>query len=133
MERRHLRTRNSDYFIFRISSANHHDGRQLVGQVCQSSLFQAMSVTFGSHLGPHRTLKHFVFTGIHASSVRRAITNLEMPAMSPTMELGGIASWKKKEGESFVAGDVLLEIVSSSCLYIVEAGPCAYVYASLGP
>ena len=34
-----------------------------------------------------------------------------MPAMSPTMTEGGIASWKKKEGESFSAGDVLLEIV----------------------
>lgn len=29
------------------------------------------------------------------------------------MTEGGIASWKKKEGESFAAGDVLLEIVSS--------------------
>jgi len=36
---------------------------------------------------------------------------MEMPAMSPTMTEGGIASWKKQEGESFTAGDVLLEIV----------------------
>lgn len=35
-----------------------------------------------------------------------------MPAMSPTMTEGGIASWKKKEGESYSTGDVLLEIVS---------------------
>jgi pyruvate/2-oxoglutarate dehydrogenase complex dihydrolipoamide acyltransferase (E2) component len=28
------------------------------------------------------------------------------------MTEGGIASWKKKEGEAFSAGDVLLEIVS---------------------
>lgn len=34
-----------------------------------------------------------------------------MPAMSPTMTEGGISSWKKKEGESFAAGDVLVEIV----------------------
>jgi hypothetical protein len=34
-----------------------------------------------------------------------------MPAMSPTMTEGGIASWKKREGDSFAAGDVLLEIV----------------------
>jgi pyruvate dehydrogenase E2 component (dihydrolipoamide acetyltransferase) len=27
------------------------------------------------------------------------------------MTEGGIASWKKKDGESFIAGDVLLEIV----------------------
>jgi len=35
-----------------------------------------------------------------------------MPAMSPTMTEGGIAQWKKREGESFTAGEVLLEIVS---------------------
>jgi len=35
-----------------------------------------------------------------------------MPAMSPTMTEGGIATWKKREGEAFSAGDVLLEIVS---------------------
>lgn len=29
------------------------------------------------------------------------------------MTEGGIAQWKKKEGESYAAGDVLLEIVSS--------------------
>ena len=34
--------------------------------------------------------------------------------MSPTMTEGGIAGWKKKEGEIFVAGDVLLEIVCLS-------------------
>lgn len=27
------------------------------------------------------------------------------------MTEGGIASWKKKEGETFASGDVLLEIV----------------------
>ncbi len=32
--------------------------------------------------------------------------------MSPTMTEGGIASWKKQEGEVFAAGDVLLEVVS---------------------
>lgn len=35
-----------------------------------------------------------------------------MPAMSPTMTEGGIADWKKMEGEAFTAGEVLLEIVS---------------------
>lgn len=31
--------------------------------------------------------------------------------MSPTMTEGGIAGWKLKEGDGFVTGDVLLEIV----------------------
>ena len=37
-----------------------------------------------------------------------------MPAMSPTMTEGGITQWKKKEGEPYAAGDLLLEIVGSS-------------------
>lgn len=39
--------------------------------------------------------------------------------MSPTMTEGGIASWKKREGETFAAGDVLLEIVSSHFDYMI--------------
>jgi len=34
-----------------------------------------------------------------------------MPAMSPIMTEGTITRWKKKEGDAFVAGDVLLQIV----------------------
>ncbi|KAF7985016.1 hypothetical protein HWV62_10014 [Athelia sp. TMB] len=55
------------------------------------------------------------------SSARLAITILQMPAMSPTMTEGGIASWKKQEGESFVAGDVLLEIETDKATIDVEA------------
>lgn len=50
-------------------------------------------------------------SGIRSSATRCAVTNLAMPAMSPTMTEGGIAQWKKQEGEAFSAGDVLLEIV----------------------
>ncbi|KAF8869939.1 single hybrid motif-containing protein [Gymnopilus junonius] len=58
---------------------------------------------------------------LHASATRLAITNLQMPAMSPTMTEGGIASWKKKEGESFAQGDVLLEIETDKATIEVEA------------
>jgi pyruvate dehydrogenase E2 component (dihydrolipoamide acetyltransferase) len=47
----------------------------------------------------------------HVSARRHELAKFAMPAMSPTMTEGGIANWKKKEGESFAAGDVLLEIV----------------------
>lgn len=49
--------------------------------------------------------------GLHVSARRQALSKFAMPAMSPTMTEGGIASWKKKEGEKFSAGDVILEIV----------------------
>ncbi|KAF8894725.1 single hybrid motif-containing protein [Infundibulicybe gibba] len=58
---------------------------------------------------------------LHQTYPRNAITNLEMPAMSPTMTEGGIAGWKKLEGESFTAGDVLLEIETDKATIDVEA------------
>ncbi|KAI0320313.1 single hybrid motif-containing protein [Amylostereum chailletii] len=58
---------------------------------------------------------------LHSTAARRAITNFEMPAMSPTMTEGGISSWKKKEGETFTTGDVLLEIETDKATIDVEA------------
>ena len=57
-------------------------------------------------------------SGFHVSARRRALAAFNMPAMSPTMTEGGIASWKKNEGESFSAGDVLLEIVTTVPVYL---------------
>ena len=44
-----------------------------------------------------------------------------MPALSPTMTEGNIASWRVKEGASFSAGDVLLEIETDKATMDVEA------------
>ncbi|KAF5005476.1 hypothetical protein FDECE_8083 [Fusarium decemcellulare] len=44
-----------------------------------------------------------------------------MPALSPTMTEGNIATWKVKEGETFSAGDVLLEIETDKATMDVEA------------
>lgn len=44
-----------------------------------------------------------------------------MPALSPTMTEGNIASWRVKEGETFSAGDVLLEIETDKATMDVEA------------
>jgi len=52
---------------------------------------------------------------LHESSKRNAIL---MPAMSPLMTEGTITRWKKKEGEIFAVGDVLLQIESD--LYVVD-------------
>jgi hypothetical protein len=61
---------------------------------------------------------------LRTTAIAQELTKFQMPAMSPTMTEGGIASWKKKEGETFTAGDVLLEIVSETgvaCSSIGEA------------
>ncbi|GAA5907104.1 hypothetical protein JCM6882_005171 [Rhodosporidiobolus microsporus] len=57
----------------------------------------------------------------HASPCSEALSKFLFPAMSPTMTEGGIASWKKKEGESFAPGDVLLEIETDKATMDVEA------------
>lgn len=44
-----------------------------------------------------------------------------MPALSPTMTEGNIATWKLKEGDSFSAGDVILEIETDKATMDVEA------------
>ncbi|KAF5374799.1 hypothetical protein D9758_000168 [Tetrapyrgos nigripes] len=58
---------------------------------------------------------------LHASARRSALSQFNMPAMSPTMTEGGITSWKKKEGESFTTGEVLLEIETDKATIDVEA------------
>lgn len=61
-----------------------------------------------------RNTTHFL-SRIHTSALALELQKFTMPAMSPTMSDGGIASWHKKEGESFHSGDVLLEVVRGSC------------------
>ncbi|KAF8844032.1 dihydrolipoamide acetyltransferase [Paxillus ammoniavirescens] len=58
---------------------------------------------------------------LHTSARRHALTKFGMPAMSPTMTEGGIASWKKQEGEAFSAGEVLVEIETDKATIDVEA------------
>lgn len=59
--------------------------------------------------------------GFTASAQDRAAQNFSMPALSPTMTEGNIATWKVKEGDSFGAGDVLLEIETDKATMDVEA------------
>jgi pyruvate dehydrogenase E2 component (dihydrolipoamide acetyltransferase) len=67
------------------------------------------------------SLARIVARGIHSSARRNALAKFAMPAMSPTMTEGGIANWKKAEGESFSAGEVLLEIETDKATIDVEA------------
>jgi len=71
----------------------------------------------------------------HSTSQRWKLSNLAMPAMSPTMTEGGIANWKVKEGAKFAVGDVLLEIETDKATIDVEAqdeGVMAKIIASDG-
>jgi pyruvate dehydrogenase E2 component (dihydrolipoamide acetyltransferase) len=46
---------------------------------------------------------------------------LPMPALSPTMEIGGIARWSIQEGASFSAGDVMFECETDKATVDYEA------------
>ncbi|SMN21445.1 similar to Saccharomyces cerevisiae YGR193C PDX1 Dihydrolipoamide dehydrogenase (E3)-binding protein (E3BP) of the mitochondrial pyruvate dehydrogenase (PDH) complex [Maudiozyma saulgeensis] len=59
--------------------------------------------------------------GFHWQGSQLAIQPYLMPAMSPTMEMGGIVHWKVKAGEEYAAGDVLLEIETDKAQIDVEA------------
>ncbi|KAL5394621.1 hypothetical protein PMIN06_000525 [Paraphaeosphaeria minitans] len=64
---------------------------------------------------------HGTRRAFHKGQTSLAAQNFNMPALSPTMTEGNIAKWKIKEGESFVAGDVLLEIETDKAQMDVEA------------
>jgi hypothetical protein len=59
--------------------------------------------------------------GFRSSAASLTAQNFTMPALSPTMTEGNIANWKVKEGDSFAAGDVLLEIETDKASMDVEA------------
>ncbi|MDE0391135.1 MAG: pyruvate dehydrogenase complex dihydrolipoamide acetyltransferase, partial [Rhodospirillales bacterium] len=44
-----------------------------------------------------------------------------MPALSPTMTEGNVASWLKNEGDQVAAGDILCEIETDKATMEVEA------------
>ena len=87
----------------------------------------------------YKDLAEFLETGFRSSSRLLVAQNFTMPAMSPTMTDGNIASWKVKEGincfflgwlncadgheigDSFSTGDVLLEIETDKAKMDVEA------------
>ncbi|KAG0669889.1 pyridoxine biosynthesis protein [Maudiozyma exigua] len=59
--------------------------------------------------------------GLHSSKTSLAIKPYAMPAMSPTMEIGGIVDWKVAAGQEYSAGDDLLEIETDKAQIDVEA------------
>ncbi|SAM01850.1 hypothetical protein [Absidia glauca] len=67
------------------------------------------------------TSKATLAAGFHTTATRSAITRFNLPAMSPTMTEGTIHKWQKKEGESFTAGEVLLELETDKAQIDVEA------------
>ncbi|KAL9236553.1 hypothetical protein vseg_011207 [Gypsophila vaccaria] len=107
--------------VFRRSTAFLRRARLLS---CSSSATLLFSRYYVPHaLSPDVTAPLFRYHHVHAppiksffgllrfsSSSEPLYTVLEMPALSPTMNQGNIAKWRKKEGDKIAVGDVLCEI-----------------------
>ncbi|SMR43985.1 unnamed protein product [Zymoseptoria tritici ST99CH_3D1] len=81
----------------------------------------ANSARLSARLASRYAPRYVSRRGFQASACNCAATNYTMPALSPTMTEGSIASWRVKEGDSFSAGDVILEIETDKATMDVEA------------
>ncbi|PWW77079.1 hypothetical protein C7212DRAFT_278388 [Tuber magnatum] len=91
------------------------------------------------HLSSHLSLQlrqHGLRRGLTTTARRNVASPFVMPALSPTMTEGTISSWKLKEGDTFSAGDVLLEIETDKAQMDVPAyddGVLAKIIVKAGP
>ncbi|KAF3063935.1 Pyruvate dehydrogenase complex protein X component, mitochondrial [Daldinia childiae] len=81
----------------------------------------ATATRLTTRLISRRVAQDVASRGFRTSAASLAAQNFTMPALSPTMTEGNIANWKLKEGDSFSAGDVLLEIETDKATMDVEA------------
>ncbi|KAI1878553.1 uncharacterized protein JN550_000735 [Neoarthrinium moseri] len=81
----------------------------------------ATACRLSARLASRRVAQDASVRGLRTSAASRAAQNFTMPALSPTMTEGNIATWKVKEGDEFAAGDVLLEIETDKASMDVEA------------
>ena len=49
------------------------------------------------------------------------MTNIKMPALSPTMTSGTLAKWLVKEGDSVKSGDIIAEIETDKATMELES------------
>ncbi|XP_040991472.1 dihydrolipoyllysine-residue acetyltransferase component 1 of pyruvate dehydrogenase complex, mitochondrial isoform X1 [Juglans microcarpa x Juglans regia] len=101
---------------------------RLLSSVASRSLFRSphvQNLLLGGHGSLLRPASLCMLTGVHENSLKLkpwvggvkhfssadpSHTVLQMPALSPTMNQGNIAKWRKKEGDKIEVGDVLCEI-----------------------
>jgi len=74
------------------------------------------ALVLGNNTGGHRSKHALLGSALPNLSVSRAMSSLPphirvaLPALSPTMELGTIVTWEKREGDKVSEGDLLAEI-----------------------
>lgn len=78
--------------------------------VAESLLRPASFPLFSGIHGDSSKIKFKIGIRSYSSAEPPEHTVLQMPALSPTMNQGNIAKWKKKEGDKIEVGDVICEI-----------------------
>jgi len=58
---------------------------------------------------------------------------MEMPALSPTMDVGNILKWVKKEGDKIEAGDVICEVETDKATVGFEVQEPGYLAKIIKP
>ncbi|TYK11734.1 dihydrolipoyllysine-residue acetyltransferase component 1 of pyruvate dehydrogenase complex [Cucumis melo var. makuwa] len=91
-------------------------------------------VPFSCFTGACDRALHLESVGIRFfSSTDSSHAVLEMPALSPTMNQGNIAKWRKKEGDKIAVGDVLCEIETDKATLEFESLEEGYLAKILVP
>ncbi|XP_050938787.1 dihydrolipoyllysine-residue acetyltransferase component 1 of pyruvate dehydrogenase complex, mitochondrial isoform X2 [Cucumis melo] len=91
-------------------------------------------VPFSCFTGACGRALHLESVGIRFfSSTDSSHAVLEMPALSPTMNQGNIAKWRKKEGDKIAVGDVLCEIETDKATLEFESLEEGYLAKILVP
>lgn len=77
--------------------------------------------------------KHFPFNIIINNNIRRNYADfpshrvVKFPALSPTMEIGKVAGWIKKEGDKINEGDLIVEIETDKATLGMESADEGYL------
>lgn len=67
------------------------------------------------------------------AALPRSAQNLELPALSPTMEAGSVAKWHKNVGDRIMPGDLICDIETDKAVVGFEAQEECYLAAILVP
>ncbi len=116
-------------------------GRRTLSTISARKPTRTSSIEMGTYLNKNLvdTLKPSGYMNYISKSFYSANASLpphqviNLPALSPTMEQGTIASWAKKEGDHIMEGDLIAEIETDKATMGLEAGDEGYLAKILIP
>ena len=124
--------------LYIIFNSDHGERRQYCTPCCAHSEQTCYKISTATRSAqqpdfPPKWTETNLEAGFHISSRRYEAQNYTMPALSPTMTEGNISRWNLKEGDSFTAGDVILEIETDKATMDVEAQEDGVLFKIMQP